>query len=287
MERVAFIGLGVMGNAMARHLMEKGYKLFLYNRTKEKAQNLIEAGAVWCDSIADCVKDAEAVITMVGYPRDVEAVYLASGGILESAKAGCFLIDMTTTDPKLSLCIYEAGKEKGLFCLDAPVSGGDKGAMEGSLSIMVGGEGFAFEACKPLFEAMGQKIVYCGKAGSGQHTKMANQIAIAGTIAGVTEALTYARAVELDPKVMLDAISAGAAGSWQLSNQTPKMLAADYAPGFYVKHFIKDMQIASDVAISLDEPLPVLDTVLDMYKELENQGGGDLGTQALIRFYED
>jgi len=286
MERIAFIGVGVMGGPMARHLMDKGYKLTVYNRTKAKAESLIQAGALWCDTIAECVKDADAVITMVGYPRDVEAVYMTGGGILENAKHGAYLIDMTTTDPNLSVCIYEAGKEKGLFCLDAPVSGGDKGAREATLAIMVGGDKAAFEACMPLFEAMGKKIVHCGAAGAGQHTKMANQIAIAGAVAGVSEALTYARSAGLDPKVMLEAISTGAAGSWQLSNQTPKMIGQDYAPGFYIKHFIKDMQIASDVAISKDEPLPILDTVLDMYKKLNEQGFGDLGTQALIKYYE-
>lgn len=286
MERIAFIGLGVMGGPMALHLMEKGYQLRIYNRSKEKAAGVLEAGAEWCPSIAACVAGADAVITMVGYPRDVEEIYLAGDGILENAKPGAFLIDMTTTDPNLSVCIYEKGREKGLFCLDAPVSGGDKGAREATLAIMVGGDKEAYAACRPLFEAMGSRIVYCGSAGCGQHTKMANQIAIAGAMAGVCEALTYGRAAGLNLDSMLEAIASGAAGSWQLTNQAPKMIAGDYAPGFYIKHFIKDMQIASDVAIGLDEPLPVLDTILDMYKALEERGNGELGTQALIKYYE-
>ena len=219
---------------------------------------------------------------MVGYPKDVEQVYFGQEGILAAAQPGTYLIDMTTTDPKLSVRIYEEGTASGLHTLDAPVSGGDTGAKNGMLSIMVGGDEADFEACLPLFEAMGKQIVYEGPAGAGQHTKMANQIAIAGTIAGVSEALTYAERAGLDTQKMLDSISKGAAGSWQMENLMPKMMREDYAPGFFLKHFIKDMKIAQGQGFG---SLPVLERVCTMYGDLEAEGLGDLGTQALIRYY--
>ncbi len=286
MKKIAFIGLGVMGNAMAQNLMKAGYSLKVYTRTKEKAAQTLEKGALWCDTVAECVKDAEAVITIVGYPKDVESVYFGETGILENAPKGCYLIDMTTTEPGLSARIYAAAKERGMFALDAPVSGGDTGARNATLAIMVGGDEAAFEACKEILAAMGSKLTYTGGAGCGQHTKMANQIAIAGAIAGVSEALSYARATGLDPQVMLEAIASGAAGSWQLSNQTPKMMVGDYAPGFFIKHFIKDMRIADEAAREAGAELGVLELVLAMYKKLEAAGDGELGTQALIRYYE-
>lgn len=287
MKKIAFIGIGVMGSSMAQNLMKAGYELNVYTRTKEKAAQVLEKGAHWCDTIAQSVKDADAVITIVGYPKDVESVYFGRDGIIENAKAGSFLIDMTTTEPGLSKRIYAAAKEKGISALDAPVSGGDTGAKNATLAIMVGGDEAAFEACRPILSAMGSKLTYTGAAGCGQHTKMANQIAIAGAIAGVCEALTYARVNGLDPNVMLEAISTGAAGSWQLSNQTPKMIVKDYAPGFFIKHFIKDMKIADDAALEQNMRLDVLESVLEMYRKLEMQGDGELGTQALIRYYEN
>ena len=284
-QKVGFIGIGVMGKAMAANLMRAGYQVSVYNRTKAKAQELVDQGARWCSSAGECARDQDAVITIVGYPKDVEEVYFSPGAILDSAGAGSYLIDMTTTSPELSRKIYEAARERGMFALDAPVSGGDVGAKNATLSVMVGGDREAFEACRELLGVMGSSVLYEGAAGSGQHTKMANQIALGGAIAGVCEAITYAKAVGLDVQTMLDTISKGAAGSWQMSNMAPRMLAGDFAPGFFVKHYIKDMKIAEEEAQAVDLHLGVLSQVLAMYEELEKQGMGDLGTQALIRYY--
>jgi len=287
MKKIAFIGIGVMGKPMVRNLMKNGFELFIYTRTRSKALDVIEEGAHWCDTIAECVKDADAVITMVGYPKDVEEVYFGEKGIINNAKAGCCLIDMTTTSPKLSKRIYEESKKRGLFALDAPVSGGDIGAQKGTLSIMVGGDREIFDRCLPIFKALGTNIIYEGPAGFGQHTKMANQIAITGTIASVCEAISYARAVGLDLKTMLDSISAGAAGSWQLSNNGLKIINGDFNPGFFIKHFIKDMKIAAEEAKDANLNLNVLTEVLKMYETLAKEDSlGDLGTQALIKYYE-
>lgn len=285
MKTVAFIGIGVMGNSMASNLMKKGFSIRAYTRTKEKANAIVEQGAVWCDSVKECVQGAEAVITIVGYPKDVEEVYFGENGIIANAAPGTYLIDMTTTSPKLSVRIYNEAKERGLFSLDAPVSGGDVGAKNATLSIMVGGDADAFNACMPLFEAMGKSIIHAGKEGCGQHTKMANQIAIAGAVSGVCEAMCYARANGLDVDNMLSCISGGAAGSWQLSNMAPRILKGDFAPGFFIKHYIKDMHIAQEGAADANVTLSVLDAVCKMYEELDKQGFGDDGTQALIKYY--
>ena len=285
MKRIALIGTGVMGCGMARNLMKNGFELTVYNRTRAKAEPLLAEGAGWADSVAACVADAEAVITIVGYPRDVEEVYLGDEGIVASAPEGCYLIDMTTTDPRLSEQIAEEAEAAGLHALDAPVSGGDKGAREGTLAIMVGGKQADFEACMPLFQAMGKNIRLMGGPGTGQHTKMANQIAIAGTIAGVCEALTYAGANGLKLQEVLDAIGTGAAGSWQMANMAPRMLKADFEPGFYIRHFIKNLSLALEGAEDAEVELPVAETVLDFYQALEEEGHGDEGTQALIKYY--
>ena len=286
MNKIAFIGVGVMGKSMVRNLMKKGFEVSIYSRTKSKALDVINEGAIWCENIRECVKDKDAIITIVGYPKDVEEVYFGEDGIINNSNKGTYIIDMTTTSPKLSVKIYEEGKKKGLIALDAPVSGGDVGAKNGTLSIMVGGDKEAFESCKVIFEAMGTNIIYEGKAGCGQHTKMANQIALAGAIAGVCEAITYAKSTGLDIQTMLDSISKGAAGSWQMDNMAPRMLKGDFDPGFFIKHYIKDMNIASEEAEEKDINLNVLKSVLDMYKTLERDGLGDLGTQALIKYYE-
>lgn len=283
MKSIGFIGVGVMGRSMVKNLLKAGYEVTIYSRTKSKLEDFLQENNVtWCDSAAACASGRDAVITMVGYPKDVEQVYFGQEGIIAAAQPGTYLIDMTTTDPKLSVRIYEEGTASGLHTLDAPVSGGDTGAKNGTLSIMVGGQEDDFKACLPLFEAMGKQIVYEGPAGAGQHTKMANQIAIAGTIAGVSEALAYAERAGLDTQKMLDSISKGAAGSWQMENLMPKMMREDYAPGFFLKHFIKDMKIAQGQGFG---SLPVLERVCTMYGDLEAEGLGDLGTQALIRYY--
>ena len=281
--KIGFIGVGVMGGPMVLNLMKKGFDVSIYTRTKSKAEGVIAAGAHWCDTIADCAAGRDVVITIVGYPKDVEEVYFSEKGILNSADKGTVLIDMTTTSPRLSERIYAAAKEKGMTALDAPVSGGDVGAQKGTLAIMVGGDRDAFDKMHDVFAAMGTNIRYQGGTGCGQHTKMANQIAISGCVAAVCEAIAYAKRCGLDPQDMFDAISTGAAGSWQLTNNGQKIINGDYAPGFYVKHFIKDMNIALDEAQARDLDLTVLHMVRDKYDELAAQGGADEGTQALIK----
>lgn len=284
--KIGFIGVGIMGKSMVRNLMKSGFDVSVYTRTKSKVLDVLEEGAVWTDSIKECVANKDVVITMIGYPKDVEEVYFGEDGIMECAKQGAYLIDMTTNSPELAIQIYDRAKEKGFFALDAPVTGGDVGAKEGTLTIMVGGDEETYHTCKSVFEAMGNHIVYEGKAGNGQHTKMANQIAIAGTISAVCEAMTYGKAVGLDAETMINSIQKGAASSTQLSSAAPKILKEDYAPGFFIKHFIKDMRIAVSEAKARGVELSVLDEVLKMYESLEEKGAGDLGTQALIKYYE-
>lgn len=284
--KIGFIGVGVMGGPMVLNLMKKGFDVSVYTRTKSKAQAVLDAGAHWCDTVAEAAKGRDVVITIVGYPKDVEEVYFGAGGIIENADAGTVLIDMTTTSPRLSQRIYEEAAKKGLPALDAPVSGGDVGAQKGTLAIMVGGDRAVFDRMQPVFAAMGTNIRYQGAAGNGQHTKMANQIAISGCIASVCEAIAYAKKCGLDPQDMFDAISTGAAGSWQMTNNGQKIIDGNYAPGFYVKHFIKDMNIAIDESDAREMGLDVLHLVRDKYLKLAELGGGDDGTQALIKVVE-
>ena len=287
MKKIGFIGVGIMGKSMVRNLMKAGFELHIYARTKSKVEDVISEGAAFHESISECVKDCEAVITIVGFPKDVEEVYFDEGNILDSAREGTYLIDMTTTSPMLAQKIYEAGTKKGFHVLDAPVTGGDTGAKAGTLSILAGGRREDYEACRPLFEAMGTNINYQGEAGCGQHAKLANQIMIAGTLSGVCEALTYAKAKGLDLPTVLRSVSTGAAGSKQLDIFGPKILAEDYAPGFFMKHFIKDMKLALTEANMSELCLDVLSQVLANYEELEAEGYGDLGTQALMKYYEE
>ena len=286
MKKIGFIGIGVMGAPMAGHLLKAGYSVAVYARRKEAADALVSQGAEFCSSIAQCAKGRDAVITMVGFPKDVEEVYFGEQGILQNASTGTILIDMTTTSPRLSLRIAQAAAKKGLCALDAPVSGGDVGARQAALSIMVGGDPAVYQACLPLFQAMGKQVVYEGPAGSGQHTKMANQIALGGAIAGVCEALAYGKRAGLDLPTMLQSISAGAAGSWQMSNMAPRMLASDFAPGFFIKHYIKDMDIALQEAEGFGLHMQVLEEVRKMYVALAQEGKENLGTQALYQYYE-
>lgn len=287
MKTIGFIGVGIMGKSMVRNLMKAGYEVHIFARTREKAEDVIAEGAVFHDSIADCVKERDAVITIVGFPKDVEEVYFDAGNILDSAKAGAYLIDMTTTSPMIAEEIYKEGTQRGFHVLDAPVTGGDTGAKAGTLSILVGGEKTDFEACMPLFEAMGTNINYQGKAGCGQHAKLANQIMIAGTLSGVCEALTYAKAKGLDLETVVKSVATGAAGSRQLDLFAPKIMAGDFAPGFFMKHFIKDMTLALNEANRSGLSLEVLSQVLASYEELQAAGHGELGTQALIKYYEE
>jgi 3-hydroxyisobutyrate dehydrogenase len=282
---IGFIGTGVMGKSMAANLMKVGYQVMVYNRTKTKAQELIEKGAIWKDTVAEVAREANVIITMVGYPKDVREVYMGENGIIENAKSGSCLIDMTTSSPKLAKEIYEAAKAKGMYALDAPVSGGDVGAREARLSIMVGGDATIFEEVKPIFEAMGKDIVLQGGAGAGQYTKMSNQIAIASNMMGVCEAMAYAKKAGLDPKTVLKSIESGAAGSWSLSNLAPRMLSGNFEPGFYIKHFIKDMRIALESAKEMGLKTPGLELALSLYEKLAEQGEENSGTQALFKYY--
>ena len=284
---IGFIGLGVMGSSMAANLMKAGYTLHLHTRTKAKAQDLIDAGGQWHDTPGSLAKEADIMITIVGMPEDVEAVYLGQEGILTNARMGALVIDMTTSSPALAQRIYETAKAREIGALDAPVSGGDIGAREARLSIMVGGDEKDFRRALPVLEVMGANIVHQGPAGSGQHTKMANQIAIAAGMLGVCEALAYAKRAGLDQETVLKSIGSGAAGSWSLSNLAPRMIAGDLAPGFYVKHFIKDLRIAIESAQELGLEAPGLGLAIPMYEKLAAQGGEDLGTQALYTLYQD
>lgn len=284
-ERVGFIGTGVMGSSMVRHLLKAGYEVHVFNRTKEKAMPLVEEGAVWQDDPAVVTTETDVVITIVGYPADVEATYLGERGILQAADAHHILIDMTTSTPSLAQKLYEAGKAKGVAVLDAPVSGGDKGAREGTLTVMVGGDEAAYNKVLPILETFSGKVMLQGPAGSGQHTKMANQIMIAGTMTGMTELLVYAKAAGLNIERVLEQVGSGAAGNWSLSNYAPRILQQDYSPGFFVKHFLKDLKIALDEAEKLGVDLPGTRLAKDLYERLTEKGHGDDGTQALIKLW--
>ena len=286
MKKIGFIGVGIMGKSMVRNLRKAGYEVAIYTRTKAKAEDVIAEGAVWCDTAAECAKGRDVVITIVGYPKDVEEVYFGDNGIIANADPGTYVIDMTTTSPRLAVRIWEEAEKAGLHAVDAPVTGGDTGAKAGTLTILAGGKKEDFDACVPVFEAMGKNVNYEGKAGNGQHTKMCNQIAIAGALAGACEAMVYAKNTGLDVDTMLKSISTGAAGSAQMNNVASKAAKDDYAPGFFLKHFIKDMGIADEEALAADTRLGVLEDVLGMAKKLESEGMGDLGTQALIKYYK-
>jgi 3-hydroxyisobutyrate dehydrogenase len=282
---VGFIGLGIMGQSMAGHLLAGGYQLHVYNRSPAKAEQLIARGAVWHDRPGEIAAVCDVVITMVGFPQDVEDIYLAPDGLVAQARPGTVLIDMTTSSPSLAQRIAAVGAAKGVAVLDAPVSGGDVGARNAKLSIMVGGAEQAVEHVRPLLALMGENVVRQGEAGAGQHTKMANQITIASNMMAVCESLAYAKKAGLDPKIVLKSIGAGAAASFALNNLGPRMLDGDFAPGFYVRHFIKDMGIALAEAERLGLALPGLTQAKALYDQLAAAGHDDEGTQALFRLY--
>ncbi|MEC0284086.1 NAD(P)-dependent oxidoreductase [Terribacillus saccharophilus] len=284
-KKVGFIGTGVMGKSMSRNLMQAGFELAVYTRTKAKAKELIDAGAVWHDTPSSLAASVDAVITMVGYPSDVREVYFGENGIIHHARPGTYVIDMTTSKPALAEEIHSEAKDKGIFALDAPVSGGDVGAQNGKLAIMVGGEADAFQAVLPVFEAMGENIILQGPAGFGQHTKLINQVTIASNMVGVCEAIAYAEHAGMDPSKVLQSITTGAAGSFSLSNLAPRMIKGDYDPGFYVKHFIKDMKLALEAANEMGMTTPGLNLSLSLYERLAENGDEDLGTQALIKLF--
>ncbi|MBC1458151.1 NAD(P)-dependent oxidoreductase [Listeria newyorkensis] len=286
MKRIGFVGVGVMGASMIRNLMKAGFEVHIYTRTKSKAEDVIQAGATWYDTPQALAPHVDVLITMVGYPTDVEQLYLAEDGFLTTLRSGAFAIDMTTSSPNLAKQMADEGKAAGIAVLDAPVSGGDIGAKNGTLTIMVGGDEQDFAAVEPVLKAMGQSVILQGEPGAGQHTKMVNQIAIASNMIGVTEAIVYAKKAGLDPEKVLASISGGAAGSWSLSNLIPRVLKDDYSPGFFIKHFIKDMRIALDEAKQMGLELPGLAMAEQMYQQLAESGLADNGTQALIKYYE-
>src|SRR5690625_3507443 len=282
---IGFIGTGVMGKSMINNLLSASYNVNIYTRTKEKAASLLHQGAVWKQSVASLARDADIIITMVGYPTDVEEVYLGPNGIIENAKPETCIIDMTTSSPALAEEIFTKASKNQLRALDAPVSGGDIGAQNGTLAIMVGGDEEVFHQVLPVFKVLGENIIWHGSAGAGQHAKLANQMTIASNMIGVCEAIVYAKKAGLDPVRVLDSITTGAAGSWSLSNLAPRMIKGDFSPGFFVKHFIKDMTIALESAQEMGIMTPGLSLSLDMYKELANMGESDSGTQALIKYF--
>lgn len=283
---VAFVGTGVMGASMAGHLLASGYPLVVHNRSREKAEGLIAAGAEWAESAGEAAARADITITIVGYPHDVEQVYLGPAGIVDEARAGSLLIDMTTSTPTLAVRIARAAASRGLTALDAPVSGGDVGARNATLTIMAGGERAGFERALPLFEVMGKTYSHMGGPGAGQHTKMANQIGIAGTMLGLIEAMQYAKAAGLDLEKTHAALSGGGANSWSWGAYGPRIIGGDFAPGFFVKHFVKDLRIAIEESRALDLALPGLELAERLYSRLMEADGAEFGTQALWLLYE-
>ena len=284
---IGWIGTGVMGNAMCGHLLRHGYPVTLFNRSKQKAQNLLKQGAQWAGSPQSVAHASHVIVTMVGYPHDVREVYLGRDGLLSDTPPHKIFVDMTTSSPDLAQEIYQTGLGKDVLCLDAPVSGGDIGARNGTLSIMVGGDEDVAAALQPIFEKLGKTITYQGKAGSGQHTKLCNQIVIAGTMIGVCESLLYGYKTGLNVETMLESIRGGAAACWTLNNLAPRILQRDFEPGFFIEHFVKDMGIALEEAARRDLSLPGLSLVHQLYQSLQHKGHGRSGTQALILALEN
>jgi len=273
-----------MGSGMCQNLLKAGYSVVLTTRTKSKAQRLLDHGAAWADSPAEVAKQSDVIFSIVSMPADVRSIALGGqgeAGVIEAAAPGAVFVDMTTSEPGLAVEIFEAGKQKNISTVDAPVSGGDVGAQSGALSIMVGGDCDVVDSLQPYFEAMGKTIVYQGPAGSGQHTKMVNQILVAAGMVGVCEALLYARQSGLNMETVLKSVSSGAAGSWAVTNMAPRIVAGDFEPGFFVDHFVKDLGIAIDGARAMNLDLPGLSLAADLYRRVQENGDGKCGTQAL------
>lgn len=284
--KIGFIGIGVMGKSMAAHLMDAYGPILIYSRTKSKAEDLISRGAIWKDSVKEIAQEADLIFTIVGYPSDVESIYLSEDGLVNNAKEGTFFCDMTTTTPSLEMKIAEQAAKRGCKFFDAPVSGGDVGARNATLTIMLGGDKDSLDDIIPYLEKMGKSINYMGKAGMGQHTKMCNQIVISGTMIGVSEALVYGKKAGLDVPAMIDAIRPGAAGCWTLDNLAPRVVKNDFAPGFMIDHFIKDMKIALEESKAMNIELKGLALVEKLYEKLQEEGYGKDGTQALVKAVE-
>ena len=285
-QKLGWIGTGVMGQSMCLHLLKAGYTCSIFNRTQSKAEKLIAAGAIWCESPAAVAKNSEVTFAIVGYPQDVEEVILGENGVLQTAASGTIIVDMTTSEPKLATNINAAAQKKGVLTLDAPVSGGDLGAKEGKLAIMVGGDKEAYDKVLPLLQIMGENIAYMGEAGAGQHTKMSNQILIASTMICVVESLLYAYKAGLNPAEVIDVIGKGAASSWSINNLGRRIVKGDFDPGFFIKHFIKDMGIALDEARQMKLSLPGLALANQFYVAATGLGYDNLGTQGLYKVFE-
>jgi len=282
-QHIGWIGTGVMGKSMCAHILNAGYKISVYNRTKEKAKELVDMGAIWCSNPKEVAEKSDILFTIVGFPHDVEEVYLGENGILKSVKNGSILVDMTTSEPSLALRIYNIAKKMGASSLDAPVSGGDVGAKNGTLAIMSGGDKEIYDKVYPLFELMGKNIAYMGKAGAGQHTKMSNQILIASTMIGVVESLLYAYKAGNNLNEVINVIGKGAAGCWSINNLGPRIVDDNFDPGFFIKHFIKDMGIALKEAKNMNLSLPGLALAYQFYISATALGFENLGTQGLYK----
>jgi 3-hydroxyisobutyrate dehydrogenase len=280
--RIGWIGTGVMGRWMCQHLMSKGYKATVYNRTKDKAKDLLDAGAAWADTPKKVAEQSDVVFAIVGFPKDVREVFLGEQGALAGSKAGTILVDMTTSEPSLAREIYDAAKKKGVHSVDAPVSGGDVGAKNAALSIMIGGDADVVEALRPAFECMGKTIIHQGPPGAGQHTKMVNQVLIAANMVAVCEGLLYGYKAGLDLETVFKSVSVGAAGSKALEVLGPRIMARNFEPGFYVEHFIKDMGIALEESKRMGIAMPGLSLANQLYVALQAQGWGRKGTHALM-----
>ncbi len=285
-KNIGWIGTGVMGQSMCSHILKAGYSVLVFNRTKAKAEGLVEKGAIWCDTLAAVAEKADVVFTIVGYPNDVESVYFGDKGIIEAANPGCILVDMTTSEPSLAKKIHERAAKKSVDTLDAPVSGGDVGAREGKLAIMVGGKKETFEKILPFFQLLGENIALMGPAGCGQHTKMSNQILIASTMIGTVESLLYGYKAGMDRDSIIDIIGKGAAASWSINNLGRRMVKGNFDPGFFIKHFVKDMGIALREAEKMKLSLPGLALAHQFYVSAMALGYENLGTQALYKVFE-
>ncbi|WP_260456329.1 NAD(P)-dependent oxidoreductase [Enterococcus gilvus] len=283
--KIGFIGTGVMGRSIVKHFLTAGHEVAVYNRTKSKTDELVADGAAWQATPAEVANASEIIFSMVGYPSDVEEIYYGTNSIFSADVTGKILVDLTTSTPTLAEKIYQTAKEKGAESLDAPVSGGDLGAQNGTLTIMVGGDQSTFDQVVSLFEIMGKSYSLQGGPGAGQHTKMANQIMIAGTMTGMTEMLVYAKAANLDVPKVLETLGGGAAQNWSMTNYAPRILKSDYSPGFFVKHFIKDLKIALDEAEKMQLDLPATKLATELYERLADQGFENDGTQALIKLW--
>ncbi|KMY81545.1 3-hydroxyisobutyrate dehydrogenase [Leuconostoc mesenteroides subsp. dextranicum] len=281
---IGFIGTGVMGTGIINNLLQAGYEVSVFNRTHSKANTVLNNGAIWRDTPAKVAQYSDITFTMVGYPKDVEEVWTSEDGVFAGAKEGSILVDMTTSTPRLAEQLAQTGADLGFKVLDAPVSGGDIGAKNGTLTIMVGGEQQVLDEIKPVLGVIGQQIVLAGSAGKGQHMKMSNNIGVAATVITMAESLVYAKAAGLDLESAYNVWRKGAAGSWSVDNYIPRIFQGDYAPGFYVKHLLKDLRIALDAAKEMDVDLPNTQLAEQLFERL-SQEHGDEGVQAIVKLW--